>query len=57
MLITDGTYEGPGVREGWLTVKRWASDRRTSVLVRPDGYVAWAAETADAAAIEQALAR
>ncbi|MBX9362286.1 FAD-dependent oxidoreductase, partial [Streptomyces sp. WAC04114] len=57
VLVTAGTYEGPGVREGWLTVKRWASDRRTTVLVRPDGYVAWAAEAADAAGIEEAVAR
>ncbi len=57
MLITPRTYEGPGVREGWLTVERWAGDRRTTVLVRPDGYVAWAAEGADAAGIEEAVAR
>jgi hypothetical protein len=37
-------------------VERWASDRRTALLVRPDGYVAWAADTADPAAIEAALA-
>ncbi|MFF0886928.1 FAD-dependent monooxygenase [Streptomyces sp. NPDC003456] len=57
VLITPGKYDGPGAGEGWLTVERWASDRRTTVLVRPDGYVAWAAEAADAAEIEQALAR
>ncbi|MGX4692204.1 FAD-dependent monooxygenase [Streptomyces sp. JNUCC 63] len=43
-------------RSGRLTAKRWASGRRTAVLVRPDGYVAWAADTADEAAIEAALA-
>ncbi len=57
VVITPGTYEGPGVREGWLTVERWAGDCRTTVLVRPDGYVAWAAEGADAAGIEEAVAR
>ncbi|MFG2647036.1 FAD-dependent monooxygenase [Streptomyces sp. NPDC048436] len=36
---------------------RWASERRTTVLVRPDGYVAWAAEGADAGAVGEALAR
>ena len=44
-------------RKGRLTVESWASDRRTTVLVRPDGYVAWAAESpdADATAVEAAL--
>ncbi|MGW0879321.1 FAD-dependent monooxygenase [Streptomyces sp. NPDC002671] len=44
-------------RAGRLALARWASDRRTTVLVRPDGYVAWAADTADPAAIEAALTR
>ncbi|MFE9687755.1 FAD-dependent monooxygenase [Streptomyces sp. NPDC006285] len=57
VVITSETYEGPGVREGWLTVEHWAGDRRTTVLVRPDGYVAWAAEDADAAGIKEAVAR
>ncbi|NUS75869.1 MAG: FAD-dependent oxidoreductase, partial [Streptomyces sp.] len=56
VLITPGAYDGQGAREDRLTVERWASDRRTTVLVRPDGYVAWAADTADAAQIEAALA-
>lgn len=29
-----------------LMVTHWASDRRTTLLVRPDGYAAWASETA-----------
>ncbi|MEU6989591.1 FAD-dependent monooxygenase [Streptomyces sp. NPDC046465] len=33
----------------------WASDRRTTLLVRPDGYVAWAAEGAHAGAVAAAL--
>lgn len=37
-------------------VAHWMSGRRTTVLVRPDGYVAWAAEEADAGAVEAALA-
>ncbi|NUP19828.1 MAG: FAD-binding protein [Streptomyces sp.] len=49
-------YENEGPRKEWVTVERWASDRRTTVLVRPDGYVAWAAEAPDAAAVEAALA-
>jgi hypothetical protein len=33
------------------------SGSRTSVLVRPDGYVAWAADAADPAEIEAAVER
>lgn len=36
-------------------MERWASGRRTTVLVRPDGYVAWAADAPDATAIEEAV--
>ncbi|MEU2739306.1 hypothetical protein ABZ656_29045 [Streptomyces sp. NPDC007095] len=43
-------------RKDRLTVESWASDRRTTLLVRPDGYVAWAAESPDAATVETALA-
>ncbi|MFG2224365.1 FAD-dependent monooxygenase [Streptomyces sp. NPDC048644] len=39
----------------------WAGDRRTAVLVRPDGYIAWADDTRDprarAAALRSALDR
>ncbi|WP_409000463.1 aromatic-ring hydroxylase C-terminal domain-containing protein [Streptomyces europaeiscabiei] len=45
-------------RKGRLAVETWASDRRTTVLVRPDGYAAWAADStegADAATVEAAL--
>ncbi|PAZ12396.1 FAD-dependent oxidoreductase [Streptomyces sp. SA15] len=52
-----GQAGGQGAaRKGRLAVERWASDRRTTVLVRPDGYVAWAADGADPAATEAALA-
>ncbi|MEU6219851.1 FAD-dependent monooxygenase [Streptomyces sp. NPDC047022] len=44
-------------RKDRLMVESWASDRRTTVLVRPDGYVAWAAEAPDAAQTEAALTR
>ena len=37
-------------------MRQWASARRTTVLVRPDGYVAWAADEADATAVEAAAA-
>lgn len=51
-----GSSAGPsglhtaGDRKDRLTVEQWASGRRTTVLVRPDGYVAWAADDADAPA-------
>lgn len=35
---------GSPSRKGRLVVETWASDRRTTVLVRPDGYVAWATD-------------
>ncbi|MGW6904113.1 FAD-dependent monooxygenase [Streptomyces sp. NPDC054940] len=49
-------YGSRGARKDRLDVERWAGDRRTTVLVRPDGYVAWAADATDAAAVEAALA-
>ncbi|MFF9173958.1 FAD-dependent monooxygenase [Streptomyces sp. NPDC014793] len=54
VLITPEPYEGGhGDR---LAVARWAGDRRTAVLVRPDGYVAWAAESAGPAETGAAVA-
>ena len=57
VLITPEAYEGQGTRKDRLAVEHWAGDRRTTVLVRPDGYVAWAADSADATRIEDALTR
>jgi hypothetical protein len=56
VLIAPRPYEVGRDRAGRLTAARWASARRTAVLVRPDGYVAWAADPADPAAVEAALA-
>ncbi|MFF1381398.1 FAD-dependent monooxygenase [Streptomyces sp. NPDC058308] len=44
-----------GHAAGRAVPAHWASERRTTVLVRPDGYVAWAAEGADARAVAAAL--
>ncbi|MEU8968414.1 FAD-dependent monooxygenase [Streptomyces monashensis] len=55
VLITPEPYEsGPG-RADRLAVARWASDRRTTLLVRPDGYAAWAADSTGAKGIEAAV--
>lgn len=45
-----------GSREDRLALHHWASPRRTTLLVRPDGYTAWAADTpVSAAQLEQTL--
>ncbi|MEU9581027.1 FAD-dependent monooxygenase [Streptomyces chilikensis] len=44
-----------GSRGGRLAVERWAAPRGTAVLVRPDGYVAWAAEAATGERVRAAL--
>ncbi|MGW3305762.1 aromatic-ring hydroxylase C-terminal domain-containing protein [Streptomyces sp. NPDC001073] len=59
-LVTPGAHDGKvygtqGARRDRLAGTRWASGRRTAPLVRPDGYLAWAADTADPAAVETAL--
>ncbi|OIJ90260.1 FAD-dependent monooxygenase [Streptomyces colonosanans] len=54
VLITPQAGDAAG-RKDRLAVERWASERRTTVLVRPDGYVAWAADAPDPARLEAAL--
>ncbi|MEU6418867.1 FAD-dependent monooxygenase [Streptomyces spiralis] len=56
VLVAPRAHEVGPERAARLTAARWASDRRTTLLVRPDGYVAWAADSADDDAIEAALA-
>ncbi|MFE9098424.1 FAD-dependent monooxygenase [Streptomyces sp. NPDC007264] len=54
VLVTPEEYEAGG-RADRLAVTHRAGGRRTTVLVRPDGHVAWAAEAPDAAQLEAAL--
>ncbi|MFF0199418.1 FAD-dependent oxidoreductase [Streptomyces sp. NPDC005017] len=56
VLVAPGSYDPGAGRGDRLTAVRWAGDRRTTLLVRPDGYVAWAAEGATPAVTEAALA-
>ncbi|MFH8288582.1 FAD-dependent monooxygenase [Streptomyces sp. NPDC018059] len=42
---------------GRAVVAHWSSGRRTTLLVRPDGYVAWATEETDAEEVRVALER
>ncbi|MEU1179237.1 FAD-dependent monooxygenase [Streptomyces sp. NPDC005820] len=57
VLVTPADDADPTpARKDRLTVGHWAGERRTALLVRPDGYVAWASDTADAPVIESALA-
>ncbi|MEV5594729.1 FAD-dependent oxidoreductase [Streptomyces sp. NPDC052496] len=46
----DGTAAGPR-----LVRACWAGDRRTALLVRPDGYIAWATDATDPAVRARAL--
>jgi len=58
VLITPPTAPAPhpdGPHEE-VVVEHWAGARRTAVLVRPDGYAAWAADDPDPAALQKALA-
>ncbi|MFE9773107.1 FAD-dependent monooxygenase [Streptomyces sp. NPDC005931] len=56
VLITPEPYDDGGGRKDRLAVERWEGERRTTLLVRPDGYVAWASDDAAPLAVEAALA-
>ena len=47
---------GAGDHAGRVVPVQWASGRRTAVLVRPDGYAAWAAESPAPATLAAAVA-
>ncbi|MGX1490280.1 MULTISPECIES: FAD-dependent monooxygenase [Streptomyces] len=56
VLVTPATGERADTgRDGLVRREQWADGSRTTVLVRPDGYAAWAADDADPAAVEAAL--
>ncbi|MFE9339423.1 FAD-dependent monooxygenase [Streptomyces sp. NPDC007063] len=56
VLIAPRTATPPAAGgTGPLTVRHWASSRRTALLVRPDGYAAWAAEAPGPDAVREAL--
>ncbi|MFH7336242.1 FAD-dependent monooxygenase [Streptomyces sp. KHY 26] len=46
VLVTPDHRPPPATRPGRLTVAHWASARGTTLLVRPDGYAAWATDAA-----------
>ncbi|MGW5862116.1 FAD-dependent monooxygenase [Streptomyces sp. NPDC055239] len=48
LIVPEGADAEYGA--GRAVVTHWTSGRRTTVLVRPDGYVAWAADEVDAGA-------
>lgn len=61
-LLRDGTFvlvTPPGTAAPASTTPlvhaHWQSDRTTTLLVRPDGYIAWASDHTDPAALRAAL--
>jgi hypothetical protein len=61
-LLREGRFVlvGPGAPPAdvpkRVTAATWADGRRTTVLVRPDGYIAWASDAPDAEGLRTALA-
>jgi hypothetical protein len=57
VLITPTGPAGPQATDTRVIRTAWTGDRRTTLLVRPDGYIAWASERPDPAGLAKALAR
>ncbi|MET9656450.1 FAD-dependent monooxygenase [Streptomyces sp. NPDC006510] len=56
VLVTPGGAATPASPTP-LVHAHWRGDRTTTLLVRPDGYIAWASDHADPAALRAALTR
>lgn len=56
VLVTPADAPTPTSRTP-LVHAHWTSNRATTLLVRPDGYVAWASDRSDPAALQAALTR
>ncbi|MFD7494488.1 FAD-dependent monooxygenase [Streptomyces sp. NPDC059832] len=63
-LLRDGTFvlvtpdgSAAPASPAPLVHAHWRGDRTTTLLIRPDGYIAWASDHADPAALRAALAR
>ena len=60
VLITPAGPDAPGAptaSDPRVIRTAWTGDRRTTLLVRPDGHIAWASERPDPAGLGKALAR
>jgi hypothetical protein len=57
VLITPAGPADRPVSDPRVIPAAWTGDRRTTVLVRPDGYIAWASERPGRAGLDKALAR
>ncbi|MFC7309985.1 FAD-dependent oxidoreductase [Streptomyces monticola] len=54
--VDDSAVDDSSVDDSSVVHAHWASERRTTLLVRPDGYAAWASEQDDPAGLRAALA-
>jgi hypothetical protein len=55
VLITPTGSDRPSTTDPRVIHTAWTGDRRTTLLVRPDGHIAWASERPDPAGLGKAL--